>query len=395
MDPIAQLSKSIPQEIRGVTSSEREDLILEVNGIPYRNFVSGTVFKTLDKISGVYSFNTVTDDFKNFSIRLGDRVRVLVKGRTNEFSVLNGFMEAMQSSYTNDSNNLELSGRDKTCDVVDSSLIKNQSFDKNATVSLKRLIEKPLEENGLLFSSSNKEGIKLIENATTSMFKFDKIDSNKGQNIEDYIQKYCNQKNAILTVSRDGDLVITDGDFMRNQLVNIRLVHKNTDINNPLATRQNNILEATATFNHRKRFNTYFVQAQMNPQQLNLARLGLTNKNIINQSGSFEDTEIRDTRFSYIDYESSQTSPQARELAEWHYSFAIAQGFTYQCIVHGFFIDDTQTEIWETGKCVEVEDDVMNINGKFIIKSVRFTFSIEGSLTELTLVSPDSYKVSQ
>ena len=102
----------------------KSEVLLQVNGQRYSNFKSLTVFKSMESISGDFSFSAAIIDIKEFPIKLGDECIVII----NTNPVITGFVEDIDISFDNVSHNVIISGRDKTCDVIDSSLpssIKN------------------------------------------------------------------------------------------------------------------------------------------------------------------------------------------------------------------------------------------------------------------------------
>src|SRR6056297_2660353 len=99
-------------------------ITLEVNGIRYGNFTSINVYKSIETISGTFNFSATSDDVIVFPIQAGATCKVLV----DNTAIITGFVENISVNYDSQSHNLQISGRDKTCDIIDSSVIGKKEF---------------------------------------------------------------------------------------------------------------------------------------------------------------------------------------------------------------------------------------------------------------------------
>ena len=108
---------------------------LEVNGVQYSRFESASVGLRLDALSNTFSFEVVSTQGRALPFKGGEACEVIVNNRT----VLTGNIEIVTVAYSAGSHSITVSGRDKTADLLDSSL---PSFsDLTAPISLKQIIE--------------------------------------------------------------------------------------------------------------------------------------------------------------------------------------------------------------------------------------------------------------
>lgn len=351
-------------------------IILEVEGKPYTNFLSANVSRSMETLSGTFEFIATIDNFNNFPIKLQDPVRVLI----DDIPILTGFVEMVEPSYTNNSHQIRLAGRDKTADVVDSSALSNVNYTPNIT--LKTIIQR-------LLIGNNITDIKVIDNAQPAIFKEgDIISGEDEQTLFEIIDKYCAKRQVLATSDGNGDIVIIRG---ADEELPGALIHKNINLLNFLSGRQNNILSASATYNMQDRFHAYIVRSQMNLSALNATSAKRSAEEIVLQEGGSIDNDVRRTRDFILSADTSNNSQTATERATWEANVRRTRSFNYNCTVQGFFANEPKKILWEPNKLIQVEDEKADVSGQLLIKSVNYSFSEEGSLTSMECGYKDSF----
>lgn len=366
---------------------------LEVNGIPYINFKSATIRRSMETLAGTFDFIATIDQTNNFPIKLQDSVRVIVEDKV----VLTGFVEVLSPSYTNDSHEIRVSGRDVTGDVVDSSILEPLNLSPSkGTITLLTVVEKILEGNSI--------SIPVIDKANPDPFKAgDKIDAEVGQNMFEVIDKYCAKRQVLATTDGEGNIILTRGS---SDTLNARLIHRHDTFDEnlidsakkailPTNTRENNILEANSEFSMTERFNRYVVKTQQNLSSLNAILATIDPSTAVDQTGEATDSDVRSTRILTIQADTSNSTQTATERAVWESNIRRSRSFNYTCVVQGF-IAQTSPEIllWQPNFLVEVQDEKSDIDSFLLIKSVIYTFSLDGSKTELNLSFKDSFTLN-
>lgn len=347
-------------------------ITLEVGGIRFQGFTSITVSKNIETISGSFEFEATSNNVTTFPIKRGDPCSVLVG---NE-QVINGFVDAIDVSYDSGSHSLSIKGRDRTCDVIDSTVIGKKEF--KAPISLEQIIRTSLDDNGLVnIEVINEAGT--IENFKETEF----VSSEIGQTVFDFIETYARKRQVLLTTNGNGDIVIarTGTTFAA------------TVLQNKIGGNSNNILSGRISYDETQRFNKYVVQSQQNPGALSFGA-DVTLGNVVDQNGEAEDTEIRTTRQLEITSKTSDTNVDLGNLALWNTNLRRARSTNYSVNVQGFFQDELQTLLWEPNILVKVDDEFADVSSILLIKSVDFNLSVSGgSITTLNLVAKDSYSL--
>jgi prophage tail gpP-like protein len=137
------------------------EMTLEINGTQYSGFISATASKSMEDISGSYTFNiSILDNLQKFPIKNKSECRVLV----NDKPFMTGFVEIVSPSYDAASHQISITGRDKTSDVIDSTLGDTLTF--SAGISLQGIVEEVLKNLGLdktISVSSNVDDLDIFD----------------------------------------------------------------------------------------------------------------------------------------------------------------------------------------------------------------------------------------
>jgi len=364
-------------------------ILVQINGVDYENFISVTARRSIETITGTFEAVATIDKFGNFPIKLQDTVRILVEGQ----SVINGFIEVIEPSYDNTSHTIRLAGRDKTADVIDSSVKAPFSLSPSkGTITLKTTIEKLLEGNGI--------NIGVIDLVNPKPFGAgDTLDAEVGQNMFEVIDKYCQKRQVLATTDGNGNIVIARGS---TNLIGARLVHRDTNLVSPTPqtdlgpefppiTRENNILSASARYSMAERFNEYAVLSQSNLGSLLSAAIASNTSSIVDQPGSAKDTDVRASRFLSIPADTSNDVNTSVDRAIWEANVRRSRGFSYQCSVQGFLA--TEDQIWAPNFLVSVKDGKADIDSQLLIKTVEYNSSDAGTVTTLEMSYKDSFNL--
>lgn len=345
-------------------------ITLEVNGNRFDGFTDISVFRSVETISGSFSFSATNDDVISFPIKAGDACRVLIK---NE-SVINGFVESLQVSYDAGTHSIAVSGRDKTADVIDSSVIGKKEF--VGPISLKNIIEATLSDNGIT-------GIDVINKAgSIESFKEGEFFSAEiGASAFEFMEKYARKRQVLLTTDGEGNIILARAgtDIAIITLQNIK------------GGTENNILSANVNYDFTQRFNKYTMESQLNPSAFSFGA-DVDNANVVNQSGTDTDNKIRKSRQLRIMSGSSDSSGDLGNLATWHANLRRARSTDYSVVVQGFHQDEAQTRIWIPNQLVQIVDEFADVSATLLISSVEYNFNLTtGSITTISLVDKDAY----
>ena len=120
-------------------------ILIEIDGQIWTAFENVYIQKSMQDLCGTFTFKLVKrGDLIPFSN--GAKVRILVGTQTIGFiPILTGYIEEMVPGHDSKSHYIIVSGRDKTCDVFDSTIGGNIVF--NAPINLVSLAKKTLSKS--------------------------------------------------------------------------------------------------------------------------------------------------------------------------------------------------------------------------------------------------------
>jgi len=343
------------------------NIILEVDNKKYLGFTNISVAKSMENASGTFSFNATSEKAIDFPIKGGSFCRVLV----NKKPVITGFIEKISGNYSESNHQLVINGRDKTADLIDSTLQSNIEFP--AAISLEGIIQAVFNDIGIT-------EIKIINKVgdIPVFAKNELVSGSVDDNAFEFIEKYCRKRQVLITTDGNGDIVLTRAS---KEAVKVLLINKKNGKNN-------NIKSASWEYDDSERFSKITVRSQANPSIDD----STTKKKIVNRLGTASDKNIRQSRKLVLVAENSQDDTTAEQRAKWEINIRRARGLRYSCTVQGFNIDGTNNEIWQPNLLVKVIDDFAGIDNYMLIKEVNYqNDEEEGEITALSLVNREAY----
>lgn len=345
-------------------------ITLEINGSRFDGFTDVSVGRSVENISGSFSISATSNDVTDFPIEAGNACRVLI-GNT---SILDGFVESLQVSYDSGTHSIALQGRDKTADVIDSSVVGKKEF--KGPIGLVSIIETALSDNGI-------PGISVINQAgTIANFKEGEFFSAEiGSTVFEFIEKYARKRQVLLTSDGNGNIIIARAGTTSAV----------TTLQNVKGGLDNNILSANIRYDFTQRFNKYTMESQQNPSAFAFGA-GVENANVVNQTGSDTDDKMRESRQLQLMSGSSDTGGDLKNLATWHTNLRRIRSTDYSVVVQGFFQDEAATVLWVPNELVQVADGFADVSATLLIRAIEYNFNITaGSTTTLSLVDKDAY----
>lgn len=352
---------------------------LEVNGIQYENFTAASVEIRLDALANSFSFEAVAAEGQPLPFKGGDRCRVIV----NDTAVLTGFIEVINVSYSAGNHTITVEGRDKTGDLLDSSL--DVISDLRAPITLKEIIEKAIDNIGPTVNIFDK--IRVIQEVLIQPFNpaEDVASPEAGENAFEFIEKYSRKRQVLLTSDGDGNVVITDGSG----------IPAIGSIQHIIGAADNNVISSSFSFDTTGRFRDYKFASQLNPVPLNAAgETGLAT--VAGQKGGVSDPDIRAGRQLILISETPNSDEQNTARSEWEANIRKARGLVYSAIVSGYSVDasDPNTSLWQINRLYQVVDDYLGKSEPMLLNSILFTLDTgEGELTSLGFVDEKAYSL--
>jgi prophage tail gpP-like protein len=338
------------------------EILLKVNGRVFTGWTDVQIEKSLMAVSGSFSLGA-TDVYpgaiKSLKISLGDACKVTV----NNQIVIDGYIDEINVDYTDTSHNLQISGRDKTADLVDCSFTADVNEWKKQPIST--VIPKLCEEVNVSVAIDSSVTTEVAEKLGT-------IKANEFDNISDLIKNICKVHGILMTTYGDGKLVLTRAGSERA-----------TDV----LQLGSNVKSGQITQSNRDRFSTYIAKGQ-----------GVGSDNILDAnnnsslSGTATDPLITRNRPRVIFLEKAgQGEADYIKRAKWEARIqaGLSRSLSYK------LQDWVQSngKIWPLNALVQVKDSFLGIHSTLLISKIIFSLNDSGRLTQLDLVHPDMFAI--
>jgi len=348
-------------------------LELEVSGIPYKNFTSASAELRLDAIASTFSFTAVSTQTAPLPFVGGEPCRVLVEDQ----AVVTGFIEIVSGSHDSSTHTINIQGRSKTGDLLDSSITKLD--DIGETFTLKAIIEAVMKNIKLT-------GIDVIDEANPDPFNAaeDSIAFESGDGAFEVLEALARKRHVLLTTNADGNIVISlsPGGDSGGALQNI------------IGSNDNNILAASYSYDRTGRFNIYKMDSQLSLVPMNNAG-ATSNSSIVAQTGLIPDLEIRPGRQMVLVSEGGFSNKQNDDRATWEAAIRKARGKVYSATVRGYRPNPDSAFLWNVNELVHVEDNFAKISATMLINTVAFGFNLQGGkTTTLSMIEKNAYQLT-
>lgn len=344
--------------------------LMEVDGIKYDGFVSASVSRSLENFSSIFNFSATHQPGKSFPIKIGSTCKIVI----NDTVIMDGFIESINISYDSSQHLIQISGRDKTADLVDSQIGGVDIEFTQPNVSFKDLVEKVL-------SILNISNIKLIQKDKIKDFGEGEIESaSSGQTAFDFLETYARKRQIVLTTDGSGNIVA------RKSPIGTYATILSSRVDS-----QSTILLASFKFDISQRFNKYEVISSDNLSSFTDMDEVPAQQSANTKSITVIDDQIRKTRLYAFVPDQSCDQTQSNDQAKWEAAYRRSKSLVYNVTVQGFIaLDDNK--IWEPNYLVTVLDDYAVLTGQLLIAGVIYDYSIDtGSKTTLTCYASDSF----
>ncbi len=356
---------------------------IRINGDSVLNIIGLSIRSSLTTLSNSFSIlvgpdENATQQKSNLNFKPGETALIKI----NDTTVINGFVDAIRNSYTGVQHQIEITGRDRTADFIDSSVAEINITD---AIQFEKLLRITLDTMGL----SSIGIVNLIPTSADLLIRETKnISSEIGQTGFEFIDQFARLKQVLLKGGGSGNIQMTRG--AGDQIITAPLV-------NLPGRLENNVLSGSFLQSNAGRFNKYSVRAQ---EDFSSEDFDLEASESVANNGQAIDSDIRTGRNFIFEAEENSTSEECTNRAAWESDIRRAKGTALTLKVAGHTVTQTvpgfgeTTILWEPNARVPVVDIFSSINAIMLIESVHYQLSqAEGSTTEIALVPQDSYLI--
>ena len=324
-----------------------------VNNKVFEGFKNINISRNLMSLTGTFEI-TIVDKWRverlDFEILPGDRIHCHI----GKLAVFEGYVDTFNINVTAGSRNLTLSGRDRTSDLVDSSVIGNAEYNNLDLEQIAIQLVKPF-------------GLKVLKNVDVGK-PFEKFTIRQGETIFGALNRGAKDRQLILLSTTHGNLLIDKRGSKRAKTELIEGI---------------NILQSGATFDNSERFSEYHVKGQ---QSGILGDASDTNASL----GKAFDEGMTRFRPNLIISEQSVDNEAAQKRAEFEATFKAAKATKVSVTVLGWRQKDGS--LWEVNQIVHLENRSVGIKSDMLINAIRYVQGVNGRKVELELVRKDAFE---
>lgn len=345
-------------------------LQIRKNGLDLVNFTNASVFRSMESVSGYFNFVSTADEQNRLPIRENNRVEIVVDKQV----VLTGFVEGIESNAAKDAHDFRATGRDVLGDLYDSAVGEVSEF--TGSVQLIDICRAVLDGINLAEVVVFDETSIGIVGPSTSLLPFDEWDiasAEPGTKAFEFLELFARKRQVLLTTDGQGNLILS-----RNNGIKLPVKLK--------TGQDGNLKNARKIIDNTERYRAYTAHSQLNPIRM---VAGTKPRELVQQKGLAEDTEMRVSRIFTFNAEESSDSFTAKDRAIWEANFRRARSLTYTGTVQGHSANGI---LWIPNRLVDVDDSFNDIKATLLIRSVRYNSSIDlGNTTTLDMTFLSAY----
>jgi len=325
------------------------DVRLVIDGVAFLGWQEVSVVRSIEALAGRFTLR-LTEMVPN-PVPRGKSCELYLEGKL----IISGFIYTAQVNVTDNRHTLNISGRDKTGDLVDAdALVLSQEL---IDVTLRQVVELLTEPFGIpcIFETDPPEKFKKFSFQQESAFEA--------------IERACRMRGVFATSDENGNVVVRNYGATRSE----------TGV-----TMGVNVLSAEAGYDDTDRFSLYQVYGQQPGTD------GVSAAEAAGPSGQARDAGITRYRPKLIIAEAAVDSGLAQKRAEWEAAVRAARAVSCTVQVAGWTHESG--ELWRENQIVSAKLPHHGIFGDMLIKEIAYSLNDnEGTRTTMQLVRPDAY----
>jgi prophage tail gpP-like protein len=329
---------------------------LLVNDKVYDGWLSFTIVRSMDAPSGSFDL-TVSDTWPG-----GGKPWPLVEGDECQLNIgdeplMNGYIDSVKYDLSGTARSLSVTGRDKSCDLVDCSYIEKPDQWKKGKVSeIAAALGKPF---GVTVTME-------VPDSEVTNFKIE-----PGETAYDAMARLLKLKGLYAWPDGSGGLRIGSSEF------------ENLDF----TVNQTSCISISSTRDATERFSDYLVKGQQ--PTLKSGKDPAAAAKATQTKDEAKDPDVK--RYRPLMVVSEGAGAEATERALWEAAVRAGKALEVEVVVQGYRPKKGKP-IWALGKIIKVDAPGIGLTGELLISGVKFDLTdSSGHTSTLTLARPDAY----
>lgn len=325
-----------------------------------------TIYEGWEDVEITRELNTCAGDFQMalvdkweqnkepWRLAPGERVHMHAGGK----SILTGYIDKTEASVSASDRNIKISGRSKTCDLVDCSVMAEDG-NQFTGLTLKEIVNKLVKPFGVstIFAGDAGE-------------KFASVVVNQGETVFALLDRLARLRRLVIYPNVEGQLVFADAGIRRAATELVQGV---------------NVLSGQVSVDHSDRFSVYRTKSQPN----NLAFLG-TDEPMSKQApvGEATDPAIKRYRPLMLMQEVTGDDELVADRAGFESSLRAAKSLQVDVEVRGWFQEPGR--LWDINELVHCDLGFLGIRRTMLVHRVTYSKNNSGTTAKLMLILPDA-----
>lgn len=337
-----------------------DNVALRVNGSIFSGWKDITIKRSMKNLCGSFSLSFTekwSGQNEPWRLRPGDPAIVTVDGT----EIMTGYLDQVTADFGATTRSLKAAGRDRAGDLVDCSIDIGKIELTGLTV--RKILQRITEPFGIKVVSDGGDG-PVVPVWTIQT----------GESPQENFARLAKKMGFLLLSRPDGSILMTQ--------------NFKTPSNAKLVEGQN-ILSASAKYDHSKRYDRYRVVSQASGAGFSSDSSEDAEMYLTSIEARSLDANVHRYRPLVIVADSESTEGLAKKRADWESNVRAAQSTSCQIRVQGWRQPDGR--LWEVNRTVPVTASWIGINEEVLISEAEFSKGSDGTITTLTVESPEAY----
>ena len=342
-----------------------DKVILKAAGNAYEGWQKVRINRSLTAMAGTFDLE-LTWEFQGDVAAYDAFIDGLLTGSECTVDIgkdrlITGYLDDFIPSYDDETITINVTGRDKTADLVDCSVVQQSGQFKNQTLmQIAVIVSAPF-------------GISVI-NETDAGAAFQRVQVEQGETAGEFLTRLAQQRGVLLTTNGLGQLVITRASKKRGEVA-LKLGI--------------NIKAGRGRFSRKQRFSEYIVKATGGAGWEDDQPL----ENVGGIKSTITDQDVKRYRPLIIVNDEVTTAAGASLRGQWERQRAISTSNTAEYTLTGWRNPNTGN-LYQLNRIVPVTDDIMKINKDMLISNILYSEDNDtGRLIVLSVVDPDALNI--
>lgn len=342
-----------------------DKVILKAAGSAYEGWQKVRINRSLTAMAGTFDLE-LTWEFQGDVAAYDAFIDGLLTGSECTVDIgkdrlITGYLDDFIPSYDDETITISVTGRDKTADLVDCSVVQPSGQFKNQTLlQIAIIVSAPF-------------GISVI-NETDVGAAFQRVQVEQGETSGEFLTRLAQQRGVLLTTNGLGQLVIT------------RASKKRGEVALKLGV---NVKAGRGRFSRKQRFSEYIVKATGGAGWEDDQPL----ENVGGIKSTITDQDVKRYRPLIIVNDEVTTAAGASLRGQWERQRAISASNTAEYTLTGWRNPKTGN-LYQLNRVVPVTDPIMKINKDMLISNILYSEDNDtGRLIVLSVVDPDALNI--